>query len=158
MDNHDVNRIASTIEKKELLPAVYAMLFTMPGIPCIYYGSEWGMEGVKNANDTAIRPSVEKLESNELTEEIEKMIRIYRGSRALQNGDYKQIALNNGWCVYQRSLDGETVWCAINILPETVQIPVGWSGNVRDLASGEEFFVNGTLQMEPGSWKILQLQ
>lgn len=158
VDNHDVNRIASTIEKKELLPAVYAMLFTMPGIPCIYYGSEWGMEGVKNANDTAIRPSVEKLESNALTEDIEKMIRIYRSSRALQNGDYKQIALNNGWCVYQRSLDGETVWCAINILPDAVQIPVNWSGQARDLATGEELSIQGSLQMEPGQWKILQLQ
>lgn len=48
VDNHDVNRIASQLENKKQLPAIYAMLFTMPGIPAVYYGSEWGMEGRKN--------------------------------------------------------------------------------------------------------------
>lgn len=47
VDNHDVNRIASQLENKKQLPAIYAMLFTMPGIPAVYYGSEWGMEGRK---------------------------------------------------------------------------------------------------------------
>ena len=35
------------LEDKKQLPLIYTMLFTMPGIPCIYYGSEWGIEGKK---------------------------------------------------------------------------------------------------------------
>ncbi|MDR2860788.1 MAG: cyclomaltodextrinase, partial [Elusimicrobiota bacterium] len=38
-DNHDVNRLASVLKDKNHLPLVYAILFSMPGIPCIYYGS-----------------------------------------------------------------------------------------------------------------------
>ena len=43
-DNHDVTRIASIINDPELLPCVYTMVFGMPGIPCVYYGSEWGAQ------------------------------------------------------------------------------------------------------------------
>ncbi|HBV45912.1 MAG TPA: maltodextrin glucosidase, partial [Eubacterium sp.] len=42
VDNHDVSRIASTLTNKAHLPLIYALMFGMPGIPCIYYGSEWG--------------------------------------------------------------------------------------------------------------------
>ena len=47
VDNHDVSRIASTLTNKAHLPLIYALMFGMPGIPCIYYGSEWGQTGKK---------------------------------------------------------------------------------------------------------------
>ena len=42
-ENHDVTRVASILKDKRHLPLLYTMLFTMPGIPCIYYGGEWGI-------------------------------------------------------------------------------------------------------------------
>ena len=42
VDNHDVNRLASTLNDKNDLFNTYTMLYTMPGIPSIYYGSEMG--------------------------------------------------------------------------------------------------------------------
>ena len=45
VDNHDVTRVASILQNPAHLPLIYALLFGMPGIPCIYYGSEWGAEG-----------------------------------------------------------------------------------------------------------------
>lgn len=41
LDNHDENRIASKLNKKAHLPLAWALLFTLPGIPSIYYGGEW---------------------------------------------------------------------------------------------------------------------
>ena len=76
LDNHDVVRIASVLTNKKHLPLIYTMLMTMPGIPCIYYGSEWGIEGQKNANDTELRPAVEACQWNELTDYIAKLIAI----------------------------------------------------------------------------------
>ena len=55
VDNHDVSRIASNLTNKNHLPLIYAMAFGMPGIPCIYYGSEWGAEGNKSDGDNALR-------------------------------------------------------------------------------------------------------
>ena len=46
VDNHDVERIASQLEDKEHLPLIYAMEFAMPGVPGVYYGSEWGYKKV----------------------------------------------------------------------------------------------------------------
>ena len=67
VDNHDVSRIASTLTNKAHLPLIYALMFGMPGIPCIYYGSEWGCEAVKGSgNDNILRPAFDKPEYNEL--------------------------------------------------------------------------------------------
>lgn len=50
-DNHDVTRAASILRNPAQLPLLYALLFAMPGIPCVYYGSEWGPRG-SNRNPT----------------------------------------------------------------------------------------------------------
>ena len=47
-DNHDVTRIHSILGDKNQLIPLYAVLFCMPGIPCLYYGSEWGADGEKS--------------------------------------------------------------------------------------------------------------
>ena len=47
-DNHDVTRLASILTNKRHIPLAYGLLFGMPGIPCIYYGSEWGEEGTNH--------------------------------------------------------------------------------------------------------------
>lgn len=40
VDNHDVSRLASILTEEKHIPLAYALMFTMPGIPMIYYGSE----------------------------------------------------------------------------------------------------------------------
>ena len=47
-DNHDVTRVASILKEKKHLFPLYTLLYTIPGIPSIYYGSEFGIEGVKS--------------------------------------------------------------------------------------------------------------
>ena len=158
VDNHDVNRIASVLEKKEQLPLVYGMLFTMPGIPAIYYGSESGVEGVKNENDTAIRPEIETLEWNYLTDRIARLIEIRKAEPALSYGDYTQIALTNTACVYQRSHEGDTIWYAVNIDEAPVTLQVGRQVDAADLLTGENICIDQTLELAPGSMKILKLQ
>lgn len=52
LDNHDVNRVASMLKVKEILKNVYILLFCMPGIPLVYYGSEWVIEGERRGGLT----------------------------------------------------------------------------------------------------------
>lgn len=155
VDNHDVNRIASTLENKALLPAIYAMLFTMPGIPAVYYGSEWGMEGKKNHNDTEIRPAVEIPQWNSLSDVIAKLAKIRHEHPELVYGDYTQIAINNPWCIYERSLDGKRIWTAINLLDEPVNIPVNMKSTMQDLMKDESVEIDGSVAVEPHSFRIL---
>lgn len=56
VDNHDVTRVASILQNPAHLPLIYALLFGMPGIPCIYYGSEWGAEGKSRTAMTLCAP------------------------------------------------------------------------------------------------------
>ena len=65
-DNHDVNRLASTLKIPEHIYNVYTLLFTMPGVPSIYYGSEYGIKGVKGkGTDLPLRPELELEKINE---------------------------------------------------------------------------------------------
>ena len=58
VDNHDVDRIASKLNTAGHIYPVYTLLFTLPGIPSIYYGSEWGIQGKKvGGNDDPLRPA-----------------------------------------------------------------------------------------------------
>lgn len=59
-DNHDVERIASKIINKDHLGVIYTLVYTLPGIPSIYYGSEFGIEGKKEqGSDASLRPHLE---------------------------------------------------------------------------------------------------
>ena len=87
VDNHDVERIASKLTDLEKLPLIYGMLFSLPGIPCIYYGSEWGQTGKKEqGSDDSLRPEFTKPMPNDLTKYIKKLISIRNQSSALQKG------------------------------------------------------------------------
>ena len=88
VDNHDVTRVASILTNKNHLPLIYALAFGMPGIPCVYYGSEWGAEGRKEDGDPALRPAFEKPEWNDLTEWISKLAEAKKQSKALQYGNF----------------------------------------------------------------------
>ncbi|MEZ4517460.1 MAG: alpha-amylase family glycosyl hydrolase [Chloroflexota bacterium] len=59
-DNHDVNRVAGNLTNPAHLYPLYGLLFTMPGIPSVYYGSEWGIAGKRTAtSDRMLRPAID---------------------------------------------------------------------------------------------------
>jgi glycosidase len=61
LGNHDVTRIASRLTDPRHLEIAVALLCTLPGIPTIYYGDEWGLLGVKEdraGGDDAVRPGL----------------------------------------------------------------------------------------------------
>ncbi len=118
VDNHDVTRLASALTDKHHLIPAYGILFAMPGIPCVYYGSEWGMEGKKEDGDDALRPAVEAVEWNHLSDFIAKAARIHRESKALCYGDLKIRHQTNHQLVFERAYEGERVIVLINASPD----------------------------------------
>ena len=117
VDNHDVERIASQLEDKEHLPLIYAMEFAMPGVPGVYYGSEWGMEGKKEqGSDDSLRPRIHKedLVENELTNYIAQLAKVRAGSPALKYGDYLQLAITPDVLVFQRRTNEDRIIFAMN--------------------------------------------
>lgn len=158
VDNHDVTRIASILTNKNHLPLTYGLLLGMPGVPCIYYGSEWGEEGVKAPNnDYALRPCFEEPKPNELTEEIKKMIHVRTGSNALCHGSYRNVVLTNHQLIFERRTDDERMLVAINasVAPFTAHNGE-LGGTMTDLLTGNEIQMSGQLEMPPYSVQYLK--
>lgn len=114
VDNHDVTRIASNLTNEAHLPLIYALTFGMPGIPCVYYGSEWGAKARKEDGDPALRASFEAPEWTELTDFISRLAKAKKASNALNYGDFRSILLTNKQCIFERKTDSERVLVAIN--------------------------------------------
>ncbi|MBQ9617079.1 MAG: maltodextrin glucosidase, partial [Oscillibacter sp.] len=115
VDNHDVGRIASVLQKPEHLPLIYGLMFGMPGIPCLYYGSEWGATGAKQrGSDDNLRPAFDAPEWNKLTDHIAVLAKAHRESEALCQGDFQDVVLTNRQTVFRRQTARETVYIAVN--------------------------------------------
>lgn len=158
VDNHDVSRIASTLTNENHLPLIYAMMFGMPGIPCIYYGSEWGAKADKREGDPALRACFESPQENELTDFISRLAKAKKESRALNYGDFRSVVLTNKQCIFERKWDGERVLVAINADSEsyTAHFDAG-CGMAEELISGKPHDFGGGSELPPYSaafWKM----
>lgn len=152
VDNHDVSRIATILNNSAHLPLIYAMLFAMPGIPCIYYGSEWGTQADKKDGDPGLRPAFDHPEWNELSEWISKISRVRSEEKALMYGNFASAFLTNKQCIIERVCDGERILVAINAdgEPFDAYFDIG-TGELKDLINNKKIDVQGYIHMEPYS-------
>ncbi|NTU75352.1 MAG: alpha-amylase [Anaerolineaceae bacterium] len=171
-DNHDVNRIASTLKDMDHLRTVYTLLYTMPGIPSIYYGSEWGIAGKKiDHSDAPLRPHLDlNLLSHhaprpDLPGLLARLASIRRDTPALRYGNYRQVLVNHQQFVFSREFSGEMVIIAVNSAPQAAAVefnlPIS-HGLLTDLLNPEENFSiqNGKCQLAiPPKWgRILKVE
>lgn len=158
VDNHDVERIASILEDKKNLPVIYGLLFGMPGVPSIYYGSEWGIEGRKKDGDEALRPAIEKPEWNELTDIIASYAALHSSHPALYNGGYRNLHVWSKQLVFERACDEERILVAINIDDEPYFAPFdAQAAEGIDLLTEETVTFDGGRELPPHSaafWKV----
>ncbi|OGI03404.1 MAG: alpha-amylase [Candidatus Margulisbacteria bacterium GWF2_38_17] len=129
VDNHDVNRLASVLKNSGDLYPLHIILMTMPGIPSIYYGSEWGIKGEKEQDsDAPMRPSKETLDAQktkkkyELAETISRLAKIRRNSPALKYGNYEELLVAHEHLAFQRKSEQETIITVINSAEKKVSV------------------------------------
>lgn len=157
VDNHDVSRIATILGDKNHIKPIYGLLFGMPGVPSVYYGSEWGVTGDKKDGDPGLRPAIEKPECNELTEWITRLARAKTSSRALCYGGYRNVMVMPKQLIFERKCDDERVLVAINSdsAPYTAHFDAG-CGMAVDLITGQSHDFGGGSELLPYScsfWK-----
>ena len=158
VDNHDVTRVASILSNENHLPLIYALAFGMPGIPCVYYGSEWGAKAKKEDGDPALRACFEKPEWNDLTTFISRLAEAKKHSDALNYGDFRSVLLTNRQCIFERKTNLERVLVAINAddQPFMAHFDAG-CGTAVDLITGETHDFGGGSELAPYSaayWKM----
>ena len=117
-DNHDVARIYSKLNNKAHMYNVAILVYTVPGIPSIYYGSEFGIPGNKeNGSDWNLRPDLNLAdfnEKNELPALYTTLGHLKQRFPELTYGDYRELYLTTGQFAFARCLDGRAVVTALN--------------------------------------------
>jgi glycosidase len=170
VDNHDVDRVASKLGEKALLYPLYILLLTMPGIPSIYYGSEWGIEGKKaNGSDAQLRPVLDILtiQTNapqpDLPATLCRLASIRKNSQALLLESYSQLFVAPQQFAFLRQVNGESLVVVLNSASQTesVLFSVPWeTGKLVDILNPGQLFTIQSHKVEiqtPATWgRILQ--
>lgn len=138
VDNHDVDRIVSKLNNRAHLMPVYILLYTLPGIPSIYYGSEFAIEGRREPHsDDPLRPALNladfahAAENNSCTMLIKKLGEIRQTYRDLISDDYEERFLTTEQYAFARG----SIIVAVNNAEHEAEI------HVRVGAEGEDRYV-----------------
>ena len=130
IDNHDNKRFTRlAIEQKQdpttRLKQALAYMYTAPGIPIVYYGTEIALDGGDDPDNRRLMTFTD----HELSEEISKLSTIRKNYPALTRGDYELIIDQAGMTVFTRSYEEEVIVVAINNTTEsqTITLPTDYS-------------------------------
>ncbi len=155
VDNHDVERIYTKLSNKAHFTPVHILMYTLPGIPSIYYGSEFGIEGRKErGSDASLRPAlkvedyIDALKENPCTKLIAKLGKVRQEVKALSYGDYKELMLTNRQYAYSRNYEGTSVIVTVNNDDSdyVMTVPAGNCADYIGALSGEKVSVsNGNI-------------
>ena len=152
VDNHDVERIYTKLNNKQHFFPTHILLYTLPGVPSIYYGSEFGIEGKKEPySDDSLRPALsyeqykDAVNTNDYTKLIAALGKIRQNTDALSYGDFKQLSLTNEQYSFSRTYNGQTVLVTVNNGNNdvTMNLPAGNVAEYVGVLSGTRVAVNG---------------
>ena len=124
VDNHDVTRINSILKNEAHLFPIYALLYTMVGLPSVYYGSEFGQKGKKKgADDSHLRPAIDVPQNRPpIFDYIKKLSEIRLSNVALQVGKYEQLYLTNQQFAFLRYTENDFNIVAVNSSDNEINI------------------------------------
>ncbi|RIH88608.1 Neopullulanase [Meiothermus luteus] len=169
MTSHDTPRIFTLMRGQvERVSLAFALLFTLPGAPMVYYGDEIGMPGGHDPDNRRGMIWDPEGWQTHIQETIRRMAKLRRLVAPLRYGRYQYLYGQDGHLAFARSHGTESVVVAVNAAPEPwrAQIPLHgiWSRGERavDLVSGREGrCVGGYLEgggLEPFSLAVWRVQ
>jgi glycosidase len=153
-DNHDVDRVAGLLNNPAHLYPLYIILFTMPGSPSVYYGSEWGLNQKKAPHsDRPLRPALDPVTTPQhaphpdLAGVIKRLISLRRNHPPLWQGDCRNLLVQRDHLALARSHNGQNLVVAVNAASETRELRLKSlpAARLTDLLNpGESFTVSGS--------------
>lgn len=166
LDNHDVERIYTRLNNKEHFVPSHILMYTLPGIPSIYYGSEFGIEGRKeHHSDKSLRPAVSlsdyenAIEENPCTKLIAKLGKMRSESKVFAYGEYKELFLRTGYYAFSRTYGEDMAIVTVNNDGGDFEmtIPCGDKLDFKGILSGKKTTAkdgNITVNIEANSGEI----
>ena len=147
-----MERIYTKLLNKAHFTPVHILLYTMPGIPSIYYGSEFAIEGRKEkSSDASLRPALElgdfkdAVKNNPATRLIAALGKVRSRTPELSYGDYRELLLTNRQYAFSRNHNGRSVIVTVNNDDGsyTMTLPAGNAPSYMGALSGECVNVSG---------------
>lgn len=164
-DNHDVDRVATSLNNKNNLYPLYTILFTMPGVPSLYYGSEWKIEGHKGGyNDIEIRPNLDINIMNSSYETdfigyLSQLSKIRKEFKSLKYGEYRECFVKSEQFGFEREYEDETILIIVNSSEKEIIVRENGvkNGKYYDLIKNKEIEIGDkSVTVEPFSGTILK--
>ena len=127
LGTHDTNRIFTELKNicsgdefksKQLFKIAMGILFTLPGVPSIYYGDEYGME-----NNDGISRSCFDWDNykNDIFNWVKELVKIRKLS-VFKNGEFKILFDTNGKFVFERFDKFNHIIVMANLRPSILKI------------------------------------
>jgi glycosidase len=121
LGNHDTTRIASILQNIDQLKVAFSILFTLNGIPKIYYGDELATQGIKTEKSDADvrRPMIDvnEVENNEIMSYVKELAMLRQKNHALVYGKIDGLytdPVNNKIISFLRRSSKQTLLVVIN--------------------------------------------
>jgi alpha-glucosidase len=165
LGSHDTPRLLSMLDGHPALQQVaVGLLMTYPGVPCILYGDEIGLEG-RDTHVLKCMPWDERAWNLETRSYYRALIRLRRTSSALCAGGYQVLDRGVDWFAYQRDAEDDLIIVIANRggkAPGDVAVAAGGipDGTVfRDVMTGKEVRVSaGCVRATGGGPGIILLR
>ncbi len=134
----------------------------MPGVPSIYYGSEYAVEGKRTRDsDYDLRPCLDLNNvpnaNYQLCDHIIKLGKVRLALEALKYGKFENVNIMNEKLVYMRYTDNQTVFVLFNLTDhdERVGFDSRCNAKLTDVLNGNQVFdCNGWCELPVNEYEI----
>ncbi len=127
---------------RRLLKLAAALQYCLPGVPCIYYGDETGMEGYRDPLNRGCYPW--DAQDRDLIGWFEQLGQLRAQHSLFREGAFRPLPSPEGTVVFERSDENEVLVCAVNCREQTVHIILpayDWQTGVNDARTKEGVLV-----------------
>lgn len=108
---------------REKLFAASLLQFTLPGVPCVYYGDEAGLQGWEDPFCRRCFPW--ESEDEKIVSWYKALLSLRKENPAFAGGSYRTVIAENGAYVFEREGNGQTIIVAINLADTPCELPLG---------------------------------
>ena len=159
VDNHDVARIITKLNNKAHFFPVHVLLYTLPGKPSIYYGSEFAIEGEKKPYaDEILRPELkiedykDAVNTNENTKRIAALGNMRLNNQWVGEAGYRELLLTNRQYAFLREYGDKRLVAIVNNDDNNADIHLNINGEFTEIFSGEKRNFDGNMHVNiPGN-------
>lgn len=161
LDSHDTSRIISVAGgNKEKAKLAYLFMFTQAGSPCIYYGGEVGMEGIKEMGSEDHRQCMiwdEEKQDRDFFAFIQRLIAVRKEIPALKSTENEWIVADDA--TNSIILKKEDVTIIINNTAEAKEIALPsylQQTKAINVFTKQELLLNNTITLPAYGFSILK--